>query len=60
MVYHVPPPAPVALEQIMAEHVDLYFRIPPPGENTPVSVYSFQVDELLPYGRRDRVGVEAT
>ena len=42
------PPARVTLEQIMAERVDLYSYVPPPGDNIHVSVEPFQVDELVP------------
>ena len=47
-VDHVPPPDQVTLERIMAEPVDLYCQVPPPGEKIPVSVEPFQVEELLP------------
>ena len=42
------PPAWVNLERIMAERIDLYFQVPPPGENIPVSVDPFQVKDLVP------------
>ena len=38
-----PPPAPVIIKRIMVERVDLYFHVPPPGKNIPVSVELFQV-----------------
>ena len=43
----VPPPAWVTLERIMEERVNLYIYVPPPGENTPVSVEPFPVDDSL-------------
>ena len=43
-----PPPAQVTLKWITAEQVDLYSYVPPPGENTPISVEPFPVDESLP------------
>ena len=48
MVNHAPPPAQVTLEQITADCVDLYRHIPPPGDNTPISVEPFPVEDLLP------------
>ena len=47
-VDRAPPPARVTLERITAERVDLYSYVPPPGENIPVSVYTFLVDNLVP------------
>ena len=41
-------PAWVTLEYITAERVDLYRHIPPPGENIPVSVEPFPVEDLVP------------
>ena len=43
-----PKPAQVTLYWITAERVDLYQHVPPPGENIPVSVEPFQVEDLLP------------
>ena len=42
------PPAQVTLERITAERVALYSYIPPSGENIPVEVHPFQVDESVP------------
>ena len=44
----VPPPAQVNLKRITADQVVLYRRIPPLGENIPISVEPFQVDYLVP------------
>ena len=41
-------PAWVTLEYITAERVDLYRHIPPPGENIPISVDPFPVEDLVP------------
>ena len=48
MVDRAPPPAWVTLEKITAEQVDLYSYVLPPGENIPVSVEPFPVDESVP------------
>ena len=42
-----PPPARVTLERITAERVDLYRRIPPTGENIPVYVDPYPVEDLV-------------
>ena len=42
------PPAQVTIERIMAECVDLYRHVPPPGENIPVPVEPLQIEDLLP------------
>ena len=42
------PPAWVTLERITAESVDLYRHVPPPGDNIPVYVELFQVEDLVP------------
>ena len=42
------PPAWVTLEQITAERVELYSYVPPPGENIPVSIDPFPVDDSVP------------
>ena len=42
------PPAQVTIERIMAECVDLYHCVPPPGENIPVPVEPLQIEDLLP------------
>ena len=38
------PPAWVTLEWIMAERVDLYHKVQPPGEKTTIPVDTFQVE----------------
>ena len=43
-----PPPARVTLERITVDRVDLYRYVPPPGDNIPVSVDPFPVEELIP------------
>ena len=47
-VDRVPPPAWVTLKWITAERLDLYSYVPPPGENIPVSVEPFPVEDLVP------------
>ena len=47
-VDRAPPPAQVTLMRITAEQVDLYRYVPPPGENIPVSVELFPVDDSVP------------
>ena len=42
------PPAQLTLDRITAERVALHHHIPPPGENIPVSVDPFPLDELVP------------
>ena len=42
------PPTQVTLEQVTAERVDLYSYVPPPGENIPVSIEPFPLDDLVP------------
>ena len=42
------PPAWVTLERITAERVELYSYVPPPGDNIPISVEPFPVDDLVP------------
>ena len=41
------PPDWVTLERITAKRVDLYSYMPPPGENIPVSVEPFPLDDSL-------------
>ena len=48
VVDRVPPPAWVTLERIMAEQVDLYCYKPSPGENIPISIEPFSVEDLVP------------
>ena len=47
-VDHTPPPAWVNLKWITSEIVDLYRYLPPLGENIPVSVEPFPVEDLVP------------
>ena len=42
------PPARVTLDQIMAERLDLYSYVPPPGGNIPVSIEPLPVDDSVP------------
>ena len=41
-------PAWVTLERITVEPVDLYRHVPPPGENIPLYVELFQVEDSIP------------
>ena len=41
-------PAQVTLNRITAEHVNLQFNIPSPGENITISVEPFEVEESVP------------
>ena len=43
-----PLPAQITLERITEERVDLYRYMPPPGDNTPISVDPFPVYDLVP------------
>ena len=43
-----PPPARFTLERITVEQVDLYQYVPPLGENIPVFVEPFPVEDLVP------------
>ena len=47
-VSRAPPPAWVTLERIAAQWVDLYRHIPPRGDNIPVSVEAFLVEDSVP------------
>ena len=47
-VDHAMPPARVTLYQIMSEQVDIYRYIPPQGQNIPISVEPFPVDNSVP------------
>ena len=42
------PPAQVTIERIPAERVALYSYVPPLGENIPISIRPFQVDDSVP------------
>ena len=46
-VDRAPPPARVTLERITAERVALYSYVPPLGENIPISIRPFQVDDSV-------------
>ena len=48
VVNHVPPSDWVTLERLTEECVDIYRHVSPPGENIPVSVETFQVEESVP------------
>ena len=48
MVDRAPPPARFTLEWITAERVDLYSYVPPPGDNIPVSIDPFPVEDSVP------------
>ena len=41
-------PARLTIKRIMEERVALHHHIPPPGENIPISIDSFQLDESVP------------
>ena len=43
-----PPPAQDTFDRITAERVALYSRVPPPGENIPVHLDPFEVEEKFP------------
>ena len=43
-----PPPAQVTLKQVTADRVALYIRIPPPGDNIPVTIEPFAVEDGVP------------
>ena len=47
-VDRAPPPTRDTLERTTAERVDLYRYVPPPGMNTPISMETFLVDNLVP------------
>ena len=47
-VDYAPPFTQVALERIMAEWVDLYSYVPPPGANISISVEPFPMDDSVP------------
>ena len=44
-VNRAPPPARATLERIMAERVELYRHVPPPGDNIPVTVTPSEIDD---------------
>ena len=43
-----PPPARATLRRVTAERVALYSRIPPPGDNIPVTIEPFAVEYGVP------------
>ena len=43
-----PPPAQTTLERITAEQTELYRRVPPPGENIPMTVDPTHIDDSVP------------
>ena len=43
-----PPPARATLERITTEQTELYRRVPPPGENIPVTVDPTHIDDSVP------------
>ena len=43
-----PPPARATLERITAEQTELYRRVPPSGENIPVTVDPTHIDDMVP------------
>ena len=47
-VDHAPPPARVTLKLITAERVALYSRVLPLGENIPVQIERFEVEDKVP------------
>ena len=47
-VDRAPPPARFTLERITAERVALYSRFPPPGNNIPVTIEPFEVEDSVP------------
>ena len=47
-VGRAPPPAPITLERITTERVAMYSRVPPPGDNIPVELETFKVEDVVP------------
>ena len=47
-VDHSPPPAQATLKRVTAERVTLYSHIPPPGDNIPVTIEPFAVEDGVP------------
>ena len=43
-----PPLARVTLKRITAERVALYSHVPPPGDNIPVAIKPFMIDDSVP------------
>ena len=48
VVDHVPPPDHITLERITANRVYLYRYVQPPGENIPIFVEPFLVEDSVP------------
>ena len=44
---HTPPPTRVIFEFITVERVTMYHQVPPPGENIPISIETFQVQDYV-------------
>ena len=47
-VDHSPSPAQITLKRITAERVEIYRAITPPGENIPMSLKPYRIDESVP------------
>ena len=47
-VDRTPPPARFMLERITAERVALYSRVLPPGDNIPLEIEPFEVEDVVP------------
>ena len=47
-VNHTPPPNRLTIERITVDLFSLYRYVPPPGENIPISIEPFPVDESVP------------
>ena len=47
VVDRAPLPARVTIEQITAERVALYSRVPSPGDNIPVAIEPFEVEDSV-------------
>ena len=43
-----PPPARATLKRVTAERVALYSRVPPQGDNIPVTIEPFAVEDGVP------------
>ena len=48
MVDCAPLPAQITFKQITVQPVDIYRQVPPPGNNIPVFIEPFQVEDLIP------------
>ena len=47
-VNRAPPPTRAMLERIMAERIELYSHVPPPGDNILVTVTPSEIDDSVP------------